>query len=167
MPTVNSLHANLQFTLEEPDSDGKLSFLDMCVTKEINGLYTDWYTKKTDTGVILNYNSVAPNVYKAGAVSGFVHRIFNSTNTWERFTYGMTKAERILRDNQYPLAFIQRIVNDTLSKILIGKQSRRKPVTETTRDTLPVMSLALQYRGPWTTTFASNLKKIIGNCNIY
>ena len=74
---VNTMHPNLKFTLESEDNEGGLSFLDMRVEHVGNKIEASWYTKKTDTGVVLNYNSEAPNIFKSGIVSGFVHRIFN------------------------------------------------------------------------------------------
>ena len=51
---------SLKFTLESEDNEGGLSFLDMRVEHVGNKIEASWYTKKTDTGVVVNYNSEAP-----------------------------------------------------------------------------------------------------------
>ena len=78
MDFVNTMHPNLKFTLETKDETCGLSFLNMRVNHVRNKTETSWYTKKTDTGVVLNYKCESPTIYKSGIVSGFVHRIFNT-----------------------------------------------------------------------------------------
>ena len=53
---ANTMHPNLKFTLESEDNEGGLSFLDMRVEHVGNKIEVSWYTKETDTGVVLNYN---------------------------------------------------------------------------------------------------------------
>ena len=64
---------------------------------ETGKLTSTWYTKPTDTGLILNYHSLAPKRYKRSVVSGFVHRIYNSCSTWQNFHTSLEKAEQILK----------------------------------------------------------------------
>ena len=78
MDFVNTMHPNLKFTLETKDETCGLSFLNMRVNQVRNKTETSWYTKKTDTGVVLNYKCESPTIYKSGIVSCFVHRIFNT-----------------------------------------------------------------------------------------
>ena len=74
---INRLHKNLTFTKED-ENNHKLSFLDMCISN-INGKLTStWYTKPTDTGLVMNFHSLAPKKYKRSVVSGFVHRIYRA-----------------------------------------------------------------------------------------
>ena len=59
MPPILS-HVNLQFTLEETNSEGNLPFLDMNINRSWGrGVTCSWYQKPTDTGTILNYRSSA------------------------------------------------------------------------------------------------------------
>ena len=52
---ANSLHPNLQFTLEEVISEGNLRFLDLNINVlQDKGLTCNWYQKPTVTGSILN-----------------------------------------------------------------------------------------------------------------
>ena len=52
----NKLHQNLQFTIEELDSNGNLAFLDLNINVDSGEKLTwGWYQKPTDTGTILNF----------------------------------------------------------------------------------------------------------------
>ena len=82
---VNTMHPNLKFTLETEDETCGLSFLDIRVNHVRNKIKTSWNTKKTETGVVLNYICEPPNICKPGIVSDFVHRISNTGSTWSNF----------------------------------------------------------------------------------
>ena len=60
---INSIHPNLTFTHEIP-KDGRLPFLDMEIINTNGVLSSKWYRKPTDTGLTLNYHSLAPLKYK-------------------------------------------------------------------------------------------------------
>ena len=56
---MNTIHPNLQFTLERPNND-KLPFLDTEIKKIKNQLQTSVYRKPTDTNLIMQYTSTCP-----------------------------------------------------------------------------------------------------------
>ena len=57
---ANSLHKNLQFTLETPNGSGDLAFLDLNINvNEDRRISCRWYQKSIDTGIILNFGSCA------------------------------------------------------------------------------------------------------------
>ena len=114
---ANSLHSNLRFTLER-ETNGGLSFLDMRVINNNGALESTWYTKPTDTGLIMNYDALAPKKYKHSVVSGFVHRIYRACSSWHNFHDSLEKAKTILLNNQYPPSFFEPIISNTLSKII-------------------------------------------------
>ena len=48
---VIRMHENLKFTLEQPDNQGSIVFLDMKISRrDYGGLSTQWFKKNTDTG---------------------------------------------------------------------------------------------------------------------
>ena len=52
---VNSLHKNLQFTLETPEADGNLTFIDLNLSiNDETQNSCHWYQKLTDTRTNLN-----------------------------------------------------------------------------------------------------------------
>ena len=61
LDAANSLHPNLQFTLEKTNLEGNLPFLEL--NKNVSQgrrVICSWYQKPTDTGTIPNYRSCAP-----------------------------------------------------------------------------------------------------------
>ena len=76
LDAFNSLHPNLQFTLEETILEGSLMLLDLNVNvSQGKGVTCSWYQKQTDTGTIVNYRSCALTQYKRSVIQGIVHRV--------------------------------------------------------------------------------------------
>ena len=58
---TNLLHPNLQFTIETPNTNGTLAFLELQISiDKSRKISCGWYQKPTDTGTILNFRSCAP-----------------------------------------------------------------------------------------------------------
>ena len=81
-------------------------------------LSSTWYTKTTDTGLVMNFHWLAPKEYKKSVVSGFVHRIYRACSEWHLFHQSLEKAKKILEKNQYPEYFYEPIIGDTLTKLV-------------------------------------------------
>ena len=61
LEAANKLHPNLQFTIEELDSNSYLCFLDLNAKVDSGKKVTcGWYQKPTDTGTILSFRGCAP-----------------------------------------------------------------------------------------------------------
>ena len=73
---MNTLHPNLEFTLERP-VDGKLLFLDTEVKHVSNQLHTIVYRKATDTGPIMQYTSICSKYWKLGLINFYINRALN------------------------------------------------------------------------------------------
>ena len=68
---ANSLHQNLQFTLETPNGSGDLAFLDLNINlNKDRKISCHWYQKSTDTGIILNFRSCAQLQHKRNVIQG-------------------------------------------------------------------------------------------------
>ena len=53
---ANSLHPILQFTIETPNANGKLAFLDLEISiGKSRRISCGWYQKPTDTGTIVKF----------------------------------------------------------------------------------------------------------------
>ena len=125
---ANLLHPNLQFAIETPNTNGKMSFLDLQISvdksRKIN---CGWYQKPTDTGTILNFRSCAPLHYKRSLIEGTVHRVFRSTSTWEEYDKAMKINCEQRLDNQYPESWLLRVASHVLDKIIReGKNKKTK-----------------------------------------
>ena len=173
---INKLHPNLKFTMEI-ENNGCLPFLDMLIHNDNGLLSSSWYRKPTDTGLTLNFHSLAPMKYKRSVVIGFVHRIFRSCSSWKNIHLGLKDAKKILTNNQYPLPFIEENIKNTLNKIL-QKDDSSLPETVSCDETLEpnacIHSIPdkekflffLNYRGKPTEHFAKSLKKLNAPCRV-
>ena len=109
---ANSLHKNLQFTLETPNGSAVLAFLDLNIKlNEERKISCHWYQKSTDTGLILNFRSCAPLQHSRNVIQGTVHRNFNATSDWQSFDVALKKNQEIWNENQYPTEWSSSIVN--------------------------------------------------------
>ena len=183
LDAVNNVHPSLAFTVEV-EKQGKLPFLDMVIYNTEGQLSSGWYRKPTDTGLTLNFHSLAPLRYKKSVVIGFVYRIFNSCSTWSLFHEGMEEAKAILLKNQYPLVFIEQIFNTTLSKILStekkdesvdeSEESMNESLLSMDYDTLMCRQILekdkfkffVNYRGKPTDKFVQSLYKLHAPCKV-
>ena len=68
---ANSLHKNIQLTLETPNGSGDLAFLDLKINvNEDRKMSCHWNRKSSDTGIILNFLSCAPLHHKKIVIQG-------------------------------------------------------------------------------------------------
>ena len=121
-------------------------------------LSSRWFRKPSDTGLIMNFHSLAPVRYKRSVVVGCVHRIFNSCSTWELFHESLSEAKDILHNNQYPSSFYEPLIHQTLTKLL----SKPEKVDKDEKEEQPFM-VFLNYRGKCSDDFAKELYKICNN----
>merc|ERR1711860_9595 len=93
-------------------------FLDMLLHNYNRLLSSSWFRKPTDTGLTLNFHSLAPMKYKRSVIIGFVQRIYRSCSTWKNIHSGLESAKNILLNNQYPLTLIEDVFKKTLHKLI-------------------------------------------------
>ena len=176
---INALHPNLAFTIER-ETEGRLPFLDMQVIHSGPQVSSTWYSKPTDTGLILNFHALAPMRYKRSVISGFVHRIFRACSTWKHFHASIQKAKSILEQNQYPPSVYESIIKQTLDEIITSEsgdeqsessENQTVPQSPDTADTtstteIPKHPIFIQYRGKGTEEFAQSLHNIKAPCTV-
>ena len=163
LDTANSLHPNLQFTLEETNLEENLPFLDLNLNDlQGRGVTCSWYQKPTDTGTILNYRSCAPIQYKQNNIQGTVHRVFRSTSSWEQFDKATKTNRAQWLTNQYPENCSAKVAADDLRKTIEGKDkpldSERCLSTQSPKDVKPPKMV--QTRGNQSQYFANGLRKL-------
>ena len=160
----NSLHPNLQFSLEKTNSEGNSPFLDLNKNVSQGRRVTpSWYHKPTDTGTILNYRSCAPTQYKCSVFQGTAHRVFRSTSSWEQFDKAMETNRAQWLTNQYPENWSAKVASEALCRIIEGKgkplDSERCLSVQSLKDEKRPM-LMVQYRGNQSQYFANRLGKL-------
>ena len=68
------------------------------------------FHKNTYTGLLMNYFSFVPNLYKLGLIKTLVDRLYTINNSWTRFDKDLKDLKNILQKNQYPLGMIYHVV---------------------------------------------------------
>ena len=166
---INTLHPNLQFT-KESEENYKLPYIGMEIIRDPKTglLSSTWYTKPTDTGLIMNYHALAPKRYKRSVVSGFVHRLHRACSSWKNFHESLTKAKHILERNQYPPSFYEPIIRQTLDSILSEDSPQTAPSDESapTPEKSEKALVRIQYRGKCSEDFARALHKCKAPCTV-
>ena len=149
---INNYHSSLAFTAEKEEG-GELPFLDCKLINHDGCLSSTWYCKPTDTGLIMNFHALAPMKYKRACVTGFVYRVYRACSSWENFHESIKKTKTILLKNQYPPRFTERIIHDTLEKIIVCAIKQKEDLSDN-----PYI-LRIQYRGKCTEKYARDLRK--------
>ena len=168
---INSIHPSLKFTIER-QQEGSIPFLDMRIMNNNGRLSSTWYSKPSDTGLIMNFHALAPKRYKRSVVSGFVHRIYRACSSWEYIHSSLEKAKRILERNQYPPMFYNPIIEETLNHIVDKENMVEAAATSSSEqqaqdeDVVPKRLFFLQYRGKVSEDFVRALHKIDAPCTV-
>ena len=179
LTSINNLHPSLKFTMER-EENGEIPFLDMKILNTKGKLSSTWYTKPSDTGLMMNYHALAPKRYKRSVVSGCVHRIYRSCSSWKNFHNSIEKAKDMLIKNQYPPSFFEPIIHQTLTKIIqpnpetdneeddddSSKTVENDTDNEKTERDKDAFKLFVQYRGKSTEHFARALHHCQAPCTV-
>ncbi|XP_062537658.1 uncharacterized protein LOC134205978 [Armigeres subalbatus] len=118
--TFNSFHDRLQFTVEV-EMEGKIKFLDMMLERKENSISTTWLPKQSN-GRYLDYTSHSPFQHKKNTAIALIDRAIKLTGV-EKREDALKQATHILRINNYPLWFIQRIKSERVHKHYNSLQS--------------------------------------------
>ena len=123
-----------------------LPFLDMLIKRNGTKLSSEWYTP-TNTGLTMNYNTLAPTKYKRSVVSGLVHRIHRPCSSWKSFHDDLEKAKSMLRNNQYPTKFFEPIISRTLSNIIRNGRDEEEGDKKYEEDEVDEKIVFIEYHG--------------------
>ncbi|XP_044762054.1 uncharacterized protein LOC123319267 [Coccinella septempunctata] len=122
----NAFNPKLQFTMET-ERDNKLAFLDVEVhRKECGTLLTNWFTKPTSSGRILNYHSYNPIGHKLSTVKGLLHRMMNLIHHTFHDS-NLRTIKNILKMNNYPNTFVNKCLNSYFRQHRAFNNSEKPP----------------------------------------
>ena len=93
-----------------------MSFLDTPATKSQQGLTTTVFTKSTNSGDCLNYESICPERYKLSIIGGFLHWAYTIFSTRELLNTEKERIKQTLDKNNLSTKLIDKIVNGFLQK---------------------------------------------------
>ena len=151
---INGLHPNLKFTIEV-EQEGRLPFLDICILDVDSHLHSTWYTKPTDTGLVMNFHALAPKRYKSSVVEGLALRVYRACSHWKYFDASLGKAKDLLERNQYPPQFYDPIIKATIKKLIVPVVN----VSDESEERKSKVMVYVSYRGHLTDIFVKKLKE--------
>ena len=113
---INLAHPNIKFTMEL-ESDNKISFLDILITKQNNKITTNVFRKLCFTGLGLNYYSFCPESFKINSCKTLIHRAFSICSNWSPVHFEFVFLENYFKQNCYPKFIFQKTVNKFLNNV--------------------------------------------------
>ena len=116
----NKCHPNMNFLFGQ-QKNGKLSFLDVEVSRDGNTFVTSVYRKPTFSGVYKHFDSFLPSTYKIGMIYTLVFRCFRICSYWNKFHKEIIFLKDIFLKNGYPASFIDKCFKTLLDQLFIKK----------------------------------------------
>ena len=153
---LNSKHQNIRFTVEQ-ESEGKLSFLDVQLTRLNNTISTSIYRKPTFTGLGMNFLSFIPEQFKVNAIKTLLYRSFHLCSNWVFIHLEFKFLTNYFENNKYPLHLIQKHIRIFLNKIF-------SPQTNTNTEKPTFHYITLPYYGLSSYDTRNKLNKILKRC---
>lgn len=94
----------------------KLPFLDVLIEFNNDNINTSVYTKITNTGELLNYNSECPEKYKTGVIMNMLHRGRKISSTMEAFKLEIDRLKQVFTNNNFPIKLIDKCIEEFRTK---------------------------------------------------
>ena len=115
--TFNSIHKNIQFTIEHPDKDGYIAFLDTEVKLNYHNIFTyKWFTKPVSSGNMLSAQSKVPHKVKRGFINNCFSRIIRRCNNISNINTSIKKMAELLKRNGYNNKIVKNGINHAINK---------------------------------------------------
>ena len=153
---LNSLHSMIKFTMER--SSDCLPFLDVNVKIESESFVTTVYRKATHTGVLLNFLSVTPTLWKKGMLLCLLNRAKMICSSAAYLTAEVANLKEMFIANAYPAKFIDHVIDRFFRNTDDAENSVLEDVEQ-----LPFILLYVPYFGKCSLKFSRKLTKIISD----
>ena len=114
----NSKHRNIKFTVKREENNS-LSFLDIKIFHDSGRFQTSVYRKPTFSGVLTNFESFLPILYKYNLVSALLHCVFMICSSYRTLHFEILKLKQIVLSNKYPKKFVDRCIKIFSDKVFI------------------------------------------------
>ena len=111
---------NMSFSFEQK-KNGKLSLLDIKVSREKGKFVTTVYRKPIFSGVYTHFESFLPTIYKFGMVDNLAYRCFKICSDWTKFHEELSFLKQVFLKNGYPLSFIDNCFKTFVDKLFIKR----------------------------------------------
>ena len=156
MSKLNSLHANISFTVELGGTE--LPFLDTRIQLVGNGFTSTVFRKDTNTDMILNYSSVAPMKWKTGLVKCLVHRAHKGCSNKILLRKEIDHLRQMFFKNGYP----KRLFNDIVDEFRTQQDAQNEVNDQTlSEDNTTKIILKIPFVGSKSVMFAKKIKKLV------
>ena len=111
---LNNFHESIKFTYES-ETDNMISFLDVNVTRKMDGTFdTAVHRKKTDKSIYINWDAFTTRQWKIGTLKGLFQRAFLVCSTNKALKKEISYLKHVfIKTNGYP----SKIVNNTLHEV--------------------------------------------------
>ena len=136
----------------EQEKDGKLSFLEVEVSRQEGHFVTTVYRKPTFSGVYTHFESFLPTIYKFGMIYTLVYRCFKICSDWTKFNEELNFLKQIFLKNRYPQSFMH-----SCFKTIFDKPFTKSPEISTVEK--KSLILLLPYLGNISLQTTTKLKK--------
>ena len=125
----NSFHPAVKFTIEHPDAEVGLPFLDMCVRlDDDHQLVYDWYQKPTHSGNLMHCSSLFSEKQKYHFMVNRFVSVCQRTNNNRGLNKGLTFMSELLTRNGYPAHLVRTALSAAVAKfntwVRGGKKSK-------------------------------------------
>ena len=114
---LNNLHNNLKFTVDVGKADSPFPFLNVEIKIQGESVDTWVFRKKTDTGVLLNFNAMVPNVWKVGLIRCMLNTGKQICSSEELFKNEVRKLRAVFTSNGYPKVFFDQAYDKFISSL--------------------------------------------------
>ena len=151
----------MPFSIEQ-EKNGKLSFLDVEVSREKGKFVTTVYRKPTFSGVCSHFESFLPKTYKSGMVYTLVYRCFKICSDWTKFHEELSFLKQVFL-KKFFLSFIDNCFKTFVDKLFIKRPQLAAVEKKTLFWSLPYLGeVSLQTR----TKLRKSFKGLLNSRNL-
>ena len=105
----------LKFTFET-EIKKKMPFLDIMISRNQNSLSTSIFTKSTNSGDCINFESCCPDRYKLGLIKSILHRAYAICSNWNEISREIDRLKQLFTNNNYPLSVVESVIHKFISE---------------------------------------------------
>ena len=120
---LNSIDPNIKFTIEPPNEQGAIPFLDTFPRPSGNKIINSVYRKPTHTDRYLDFNSNHPKSAKHAVVRALTDRAKNVCSSPELLAEEMDHLGKVLKYNNYPKWMIDQHGRNSSERRLIDPET--------------------------------------------
>ena len=161
---LNEVHNSLSFTMENVNTSSKsLPFLDVEISIKNESFQTNVYKKPTNTGVLINYEAMAPKRWKRAVIKCFLTRAKKVSSSKELFNKEVRNIKRIFAANAYPENFVNEVVEEFFQSCEKGTDNVK--TTSTLNNQIPTY-FVLPYIGKASERLQRKVKKEISQHDV-